>query len=298
MFQLPTPELVVFVIVALLYFAGAVTATSQIRTGSKHRQAILGHLFALAVAGEAVILILRAVAIRAIPLTGLFESMIVLTLALGLLYLILGIAIRQIWFSCVMSWLILLMIILTAMVAKPAVKPQQIATEPWVVAHALAMILGAAMILLAGVTAHLYLLGSSRLKHKQISKVLGSVPNIQKLARINVWALKVAFILFTIGLISGIVGVVVKAEILGGNPAHWLVDSKIIGMIVVWMALAIIMVLRRLRLIKGKLIAHATIAVFIWVVFALVGAHLLCRTKHEFYYGDSCAPPATEETRK
>ena len=298
MFQLPTPELVVFVIVALLYFAGAVTATSQIRTGSKHRQAILGHLFALAVAGEAVILILRAVAIRAIPLTGLFESMIVLTLALGLLYLILGIAIRQIWFSCVMSWLILLMIILTALVAKPAVKPQQIATEPWVIAHALAMIFGAAMILLAGVAAYLYLLGSRRLKQKQIAKVLGSVPNIQKLARINLWALKAAFLFFTVGLISGIVGVAVKAEILGDNPAHWLIDSKIIGILVVWIVLAVIMVLRLLRLIKGKRIAHATIAAFIWIVFAFVGAHLLCSTKHEFHREDPCAPTPTKETRK
>lgn len=298
MSQLPALELVVFVIVALLYFAAAVTATSQIRTGSRQRQAIIAHLFALAAVGEAVILIFRAVAIRAVPLTGLFESMIVLTLVLGLLYLVFGMVIRQIWFSCAMSWLILLMMVLTALVAEPAVKPQPIATEPWVVAHALAMILGAAMILLAGVSAYLYLLGSRRLKQKQIAKVLGSVPNIQKLAHTNVWALKAAFISFTVGLVSGIVGVVVEAEVLGDNPIHWLIDSKIIGIVIVWIMLTAIMVLRQLRLIKGKRIAHATIALFIWIVFAFVGAHILCGTKHEFYPGDPCAPTASQETPK
>ncbi len=298
MFQLPTTELVVFVAVAVLYFAAAVAATRQIRAGNKERQAILAHLFALGAVGEAVILIFRAVAIRAIPLTGLFESMIVLTLVLGLLYLVFGIVIRQIWFSCVMSWLILLMIILTALVAKPAVRPQQIATEPWVVAHALAMILGAAMLLLAGVAAYLYLLGSRRLKGKQITKVLGTVPNIQKLARIDVWALKAAFLLFTVGLVSGIVGVFFKAGVLGASPARWLVDSKIIGMVIVWIVLAAIMVLRRLHLIRGKRIAYATIVALIWIVFAFVGAHLLCRTKHEFYYGDPCVPLPRYETGK
>lgn len=298
MFDLPITELIVFAAVMVLYLAAAVVVIGLIRAGVKERQTILAHLFALAVVGEAVILIFRAIAIKGIPLTGLFESMIVLTLVLGLLYLVFGIVIRQIWFSAVMSWLILLMIVLTAIVAKPAAKPQPIASEPWVVAHALAMILGAAMLLLAGVAAYLYLLGSRRLKHKQIDKVIGVVPNIQKLQRINLLALKAAFIFFTFGLVTGIVGVAVKGEDLGGNALRWLVDSKVISIIIVWVTLGVIMVLRWVRLIRGKRVAHATIVALIWLVFAFIGAHILCSTKHEFAADDTVAGPTKEEVSK
>ena len=298
MFELPTIELIIFIFVILLYLAAAVAAVCQIRSGGKQHQAILTHFFALAVVAEAVILIFRAIAIKAFPLTGLFESMLVLTLVLGLLYLALGIVIRQVWFGSVMSWLILLMIVLTAFVAHPAAEPQKIASEPWAVTHGLAMILGAAMVFLAVVTAYVYLLGSRRLKQKQIVKVIGMVPNIQKLQRINLLALRAAFILFTIGLISGIAGVVLRAEFLGETPVLWLVDSKIIGITIVWIILGIVIVLHWLRLIKGKRIAYATIIMFVWIVFAFIGAHLLCSTKHKFSTQDSPAPTSARELNR
>lgn len=295
MLELPTIELVIFVSVIMLYLAAALVAVYQIRIGAKKNQTILTHFFALAVVGEAVILIFRALAIKVFPLTGLFESMIVLTLVLGLLYLVLGIVIQQVWFGSVMSWLILLMIVLTAFVAHPAAKPQEIASEPWALVHGLAMILGAAMILLAVVTAYVYLLGSRRLKKKQIAKVLGIIPNIQKLERINYSALKMAFIFFSIGLITGIVGITMKAESFGTNPVSWLIDSKIISIIMVWITLAIIIISHRLKFIKGKRIAYATIIMFIWILFAFVGVNLLCNTKHSFSAQDSPAKSIIRE---
>lgn len=291
MLELPITELTVLVSVVLLHVAAAIIAVCQLRPGGKQHQTILTHLSALALIGEAVILIFRAVAIRAFPLTGLFESMLVLTGVLGLLYVVCAIVIRQVWFGSVMSWLLLLMIVLTALVAQPAAKPQAIATEPWAVAHGLAMILGAAMILLAVVTACVYLLGSRRLKQKQITKVIGLVPNIQKLGRINLLALKAAFIFFTIGLIGGILGVTRNTEFSGENPLRWLIDSKIIGITIVWVVLTIVMILRWLKLIKGKRIAYTTIIMFIWIIFAFIGSHILCKTKHEFATQGS--PPQT-----
>ena len=298
MFELPAIELIIFIFVILLYLTAAVLAVCQIRPGGRQHQTILTHFFALAVVAEAVILILRALAIKAFPLTGLFESMLVLTLVMGLLYLAFGIVIRQVWFGSVMSWLILLMIVLTAFVAHPAVEPQKIASEPWAVAHGLTMILGAAMVLLAVVTAYVYLLGSRRLKQKQIVKVIGMVPNIQKLQRINLSALKAAFVFFTFGLSSGIIGVLLRAEFLGKTSVLWLVDSKIIGITIVWIILGIVIVLHWLRLIKGKRIAYATVIMFVWIVFAFVGAHIFCDTKHKFSAQDAPDPtPARELNR-
>jgi len=298
MFKLPLIELVVFVSVISLSVTAAIMGILQTRPGGQKYKPLLGHSLALAIVGEAVILIFRAAAIKAIPLTGLFESMIVLTLLLGLIYLIMGMVIRQVWFGSVMSWLILLIVALTAFVAHPAAKPQEIASAPWAVAHGLAMILGGAMILLAVVTACVYLLGSHRLKQKQIAKVIGVVPNIQKLERINLLALKAALISFTIGLLTGIGGVWLKAEFLGEEPLAWLVDSKIIGMVIVWMVLTLVLVMHRLRLIKGKRIAHATIIAFVWIIFAFVGAHVLCKTKHTFSGDNLPVPGPARELNK
>ncbi|MHC4061515.1 MAG: hypothetical protein ACYSR4_08330, partial [Planctomycetota bacterium] len=80
---LPVREVVLFVSVVLIYLAAGVVGLLQLLPkGEKYRR-FLSPLVCLAVALEAVMLIFRAVTLRAIPLTGLFESMIVLTIVFG-----------------------------------------------------------------------------------------------------------------------------------------------------------------------------------------------------------------------
>jgi len=253
-------------------------------------------LFATAVVLEAVILIFRAISIKRVPLTGLFESMIVLTLVLGLIYLVLGMVIRQVWFSTTISWIILILILLTAFIAQPAAEPLSIASTPWAIAHGMAMILGAAMILLATVSAYVYLLGCRRLKQKKISQVLGKVPNIQKLDSVNLVSLKFAFVFITIGLASGIGGVWMEQDSLGGSFPGWLIDSKIIAVGITWLLLGLVLLAYRLRIIKGKRKAQTTIAAFFWILFAFVGAVLLCNTKHDFSSANLRMPVQSSES--
>ena len=282
MFDLPVIEIVIFIAVILLYLGAAVLGTLQLRPGGDRYHSALTHLFATAVVLEAVILIFRAVTIKRVPLTGLFESMIVLTLVLGLIYLVLGMVIRQVWFSTAISWIILILILLTAFIAQPAAVPLPIASKPWAIAHGMAMIFGAAMILLATVSAYVYLLGCRRLKQKKISQVLGKVPNIQKLDSVNRVSLKFAFVFITIGLASGVVGVWMGQDSLGVSFPGWLIDSKIIAVGITWLLLGLILLGYRLRIIRGKRKAQTTIVVFFWILFAFVGAVLLCNTKHDF----------------
>ena len=282
MFELPVIEIVIFVAVILLYLGAAVLGSLQLRPGGDRYKPALTHLFALAVVLEAVMLIFRAISIGRVPLTGLFESMIVLTLVLGLIYLVLGMVIRQVWFSTTVAWIILILILLTAIIAQPAAEPLPIAAKPWAIVHGMAMILGAAMILLATVSAYVYLLGCRRLKQKKISQVLGKVPNIQKLDSVNLLSLKFAFVFITIGLASGIGGVWMERESLGGSVPGWLIDSKIIAVGITWLLLGLVLLAYRLRIIKGRRKAQTTILAFFLILFAFVGAVLLCNTKHDF----------------
>ena len=282
MLELPKPEIAAFLSVVLICIAAAIVGVLQLLAGGQKYKQLLSPLVSLAVALEAVILIFRTVELKAIPLTGLFESMIVLTIVFGLIYLFLGIAIQQVWFGSVMAWVILAMILMAGIVATPASNPHEVAATPWAIAHGIAMILGGASITFAAASALLHLLGRRKLKRKEVMQVLGRVPNIEKLERMNLLGIRVALVLITIGLISGLGLAVTKSQTLEISVLGWLTDAKIVLIAVVWALLASILVLRRIAVLTGKTTAHITIVAFLLVLFAIVGTSVFCETKHEF----------------
>jgi ABC-type uncharacterized transport system permease subunit len=164
-------------------------------------------------------------------------------------------------------------------------------------AHAIAMTLGAVAITFAAVSAFLYLLGRSRLKNKKINQVLGKLPNIEKLTRMNVIALEVSFILITFGMVSGTGMAAINSAAIGINLLRWMVDSKIILVTAVWLLLGIILLLRNLAALKSKTIAYITVTAFTLILFAMVGTSVFCRTKHDFIKA-AARPPEIRNTRK
>lgn len=281
MLGLPMPEIIVFLLAVLIHLAAAIVGILQLRAGGRKYKRFLSPLISLAVALEAVILIFRAVELKAIPLTGLFESMIVLTIVFGLIYLFFSIAIAQVWFGSVMAWVILTMILMAGIVAKPASEPHEVAATPWAIAHGIAMILGGASIIFATASAFLSLLGSGKLKRKKIMQVIGKMPNIEKLERMNLLGVKAGFGLITVGLISGLGLAVLTSAALEMNFLDWLTDAKIVLIIAVWVLLGMILMLRYTVALKGKTIAYMTMVAFILIMFAIVGTTIFCGTTHD-----------------
>jgi ABC-type uncharacterized transport system permease subunit len=282
MLGLPIPERIVFLSAVLIHLIAAVVGILQVLAGGRKYKRFLPPLVSLAVALEAVILIFRAVALKAIPLTGLFESMIVLTIVFGLIYLFFSIAIAQVWFGSVMAWVILIMILMAGIVAKPASEPHAVAATPWAIAHGIAMILGGASIIFATASAFLYLLGRGKLKRKEVMQVLGKVPNIEKLKHMNLLGIRVGFVLLTVGLISGFGLAVLKSADLEMDILDWLTDAKIVLIIAVWVLLGMILMLGYTAGLKGKTIAYITMVAFFLILFAIVGTTIFCRTTHDF----------------
>jgi len=278
MLGLPRPEIIVFLSAVLIHLAAAIVGILQLLSGGQKYKHFLSPLISLAVALEAVILIFRAVELKAIPLTGLFESMIVLTIVFGLIYLFFSIAIVQVWFGSLMAWVILTMIIMAGIVARPASEPDALAATPWAIAHGITMILGGASITFATASAFLSLLGRGKLKRKEVMQVLGKVPNIERLERMNLLGVRVGFVLLTIGLLSGF-GL---ASMLGTGVVAWLADVKVISIIVAWILLGIILVSNRMLLLKGKMRAYLMAVAFVLVLFAILGVTILGATQHDF----------------
>ena len=298
MLELPKTEQVLLIHIALFSLAAAFVGLIQLYPRGNKYKFLMPHLLVLVMIFESGILVLRAIAINAFPLTGLFESMIVLCLILGIICLILLFFIRQVWLGSLMSWVLLGLVLIVIFIAKSSSKPHPIASEPWVITHGLTMVFGAASILLAAVLAIVSLTAIRRLKLKQFDKVAGNFPNIEKLGHLNFSALKWAFIFFSVGMVTGIVGAFAKANYLGNNTLSWLFDSKILGVTIAWALLALIMILRRIGHIKGRRVAQVTIIIMIWILFAFVGSHVLCKSKHDFSSSvpqDRIPPRETQE---
>ena len=271
-----------FALATVMYVAAAIIGVLQLWANGEKYKYFMQPVVCTAIVFEAVVLIFRAVALKAVPLTGLFESMIVLTIVFGLIYLFLSIAIRQVWFSSVIVWVILAMILMTWAVARPATEPAVIAATPWAFAHGIAMILGGVSVTFAAASNFLYLLGSHKLKQKKIMQVLGRVPNIEKLEYMNLLGIRAGFVFITIGLISGLGLALWRFAMLGISIGEWLTDIKIICIITSWVLLGAILMLNRLLLLKDKARAVMTVMVFVLVLFAILGTTILGATHHNF----------------
>lgn len=278
MFELPLPEMIVFCFVAVIYIAAAIVGILQLLAAGQQYKRFLSPLVSLAVTLEAVILIFRAVSLKGFPLTGLFESLIILSIVFGLVYLFFSIAVQQVWFGSVMVWIILALVLIAGIVAEPASEPIAIAATPWAIVHGIAMILGGVSITFAAASSFLYLLGRYRLKSKKVTKVIGKMPNIERLELMTLFGIRAGFVLTTIGIIGGL-GLV---WISGKSISTWLVDPKVVSILIAWFLLGNILFMNRLFALKGKVRAYLTIVVFVFVVFAILGVTILGTTQHHF----------------
>ena len=232
-----------------------------------------------------------------IPLTGSFESMMVLTIVFGLTYFLFALFIQQPWFSAMMSWVLLIMVLITAVAAHPAAKPNDATMTPWAIAHGLAMILGEVTILLSAVSAFIYLLADHRLKQKKITKVIGIVPNLEMLQQINYYGILVSFVLVSLGMISGMGMGFLRSSALDIQFVEWLYDPKFIAMIVAWLIVLLVMMSRHYHFFHQKTRAYLTLAAFLLILFAMVGVMTLFSTKHDFRPENLSSKPISGPTQ-
>lgn len=280
--ELPVLEKIIFLFIVLTYLAVATIGFFQLTSSNRKYGTLLYVFICLGVLLNIVLLTVRAIAIGSIPLTEIFDSMIFLTIVFGLIYIFLGTMIRQVLFGAVIGWLMLFLVLMAGAVASPASKLRTAAATPWAMAHGIAMVLAGASIVFAATVAFLYLLGKRRLKQKKIAKVLGKVPNIEKLKQMNAQSLKVCFLLLTFGLVSGVGMVLINSPVFDKSIFGWFIDSKIILISTSWLLLAVFLVLKKLGTVKDKIAAYIAILIFVLMLFAFVGTAVFCQSKHDF----------------
>jgi ABC-type uncharacterized transport system permease subunit len=128
-------------------------------------------------------------------------------------------------------------------------------------------------------------------------RVLGKIPNLEKLERMNVHALEACFLLVTFGLASGIGMAAINSAALGISFTNLLTDCKIVLIVIIWAFLGITLLLKRIIVLNGKTTAYLTITAFILILFALVGTAIFCGTKHNFIKPGATAPEIKKISR-
>lgn len=284
MFDLSASEaLVLLLVVAVHATAGTMAALQLLKRHRRYESLIMPSILA-AVVLDATLLMIRGMSIRAAPLTSLFDSLILLALSFGVLYLLIKPSVDQVWFGSVMVWAILGMVLVAALVARPASRPQQVARTPWAVVHASLMILATAAVVFAAANSVLYLLGSYRLKHRGVMQVLGRIPNMEALIRMHRLGVRIGFVLLTVGIVNGL-----GLSLLDTGIARWLADSKVICILGAWSLLGAILVTDRFGLLRVKARAYMTILAFGLILVAIIGVTVAGATQHRFSQADSAA---------
>jgi len=292
MFQLPSLERGLFAGMLLLSVVSAALGGVQIARGDIRLRRLLTASVALMVSLTAAVLALRGLAIGAFPMTGVFESMLIVLLFIGLTFLLLSVVMPQVWFSSVMAWVLWMLMLLAAAVAKPAAPLHEAAQTPWVIVHALSMSLAGAMIVFAAANSILFLWSRKRLKSRHFPALFGRMPTLETLERLTLLGLRLSLAALTAGLVSGVGLVGVKSAGLGMTVGDWLTDSKIVMIAAAWCVLLGTLLLRRWLAFGGKAVARMTLVICFLILFAFIGSTVFCKSGHDFNRQPSTSDPS------
>jgi ABC-type uncharacterized transport system permease subunit len=282
MFNLMPLEKQVFLGILLFSAISSVLAHVQIAKDDVKFRRLLLAFTSVQISLSAVLLILRAVSIKAFPLTGVFESMLVLIVFIGITFLFLSAFMQQAWFLSITAWVLFILTILAATVAKPASVLNVAAQTPWAAFHGLSMSFSGAMIVFASAMSCLFLWSRKLLKGKRFLTLFGKMPTIERLQKLNILGLRLSFAAMTFGLVSGIGLVMVKSAGLNMTIGDWLTDSKIVLIALAWLALLLILILHHFLSFSPTIVARATLIICFLILFSFIGSKVFCKSAHDF----------------
>lgn len=275
------PEAIVAVLIGIVHGVAGVLAFVQVVRRRQRYRSALWWLVLGGVVLDAVLLGVRAVRIGAVPLTDTYEACVFLALVFGALYLGLSRSLDRVWFDSIMVWIVVVLALGGLAIARPAGRAAAVASTPWAVGHAIAMVLAAAAIMFAAGNSALFMVSRYCLKRKQVGLVLGRMPTMETLEGMNRVGLMAGFALLTVGLAAG-VGLVSS---LGTGLGAWVTDGKVISVVAAWGLLGASLALDRLSMLNERWRACVSLLAFALVLFAILGVAVVGITQHEFSLG-------------
>lgn len=217
-------------------------------------------------------LCLRARAIQHCPITNLFEVVMFVAWAVVFLYLLMGFIWRV---SLLGEFTLPLVIACVASGMIPAFdqpRPEDMIRNVWLSLHAAIALLSYGALVLAGVTGVMYLIQERRLKTRRLGGVLGRLPAIEHLDRMNYRLLMAGFGFLTLGLVFGFVlgAVLMQKDTL-----------KTLWSLVVWVLYGVLLAARMTQRLRGRKIALGSIVAMVFVLATFWAVNMVS-SQHKF----------------
>lgn len=144
----------------------------------------------------------------------------------------------------------------------------------WAMLHATLLVFGIAGVILGFVLSMMYVVQHRRLKKHATFQTGLSLPSLEKLARLNWWAVVVSVPLLTAGMLTGVVLVVLKTS-QSPEPFTFSDPVVIVNSAVVAAMLGFLAWLSGGRHPRGKQVAWTTIIAFGFLIFTFIGLQIL-----------------------
>ncbi|MES2791207.1 MAG: cytochrome c biogenesis protein CcsA [Planctomycetota bacterium] len=141
--------------------------------------------------------------------------------------------------------------------------------QGWKMLHAALLVLGMLGVLVGFVLSMMYLVQQWRLRHRHLSPAGFGLPNLEKLARLNRWAIMIAVPLLTLGMGTGVgLGLYAKTR----KESIPFNDPVIIGSSIAWLAMFVLFIwLITTPRTTGRQVASLTLWAAGFLMFTLVG---------------------------
>ena len=154
--------------------------------------------------------------------------------------------------------------------------PHQV-PEAILLLHLLIAFAGYALFSLASILAFTYLVQDHNFKHRHFGVIFERLPALETLDHLMFRLVGYAFILLTISLA---LGVYLVHE--SGSGPEWIADPKVAATLVTWALYAVLVHMRANAGRHGTRLAVITLAGLAFVLFSMVGVHLIAHSVHGF----------------
>ena len=215
-------------------------------------------------------------------LSSTHDWLLVLAWMAVLVYLFLAIADRELALGVFLLPVVLVLVGTAYFVSRD---PNQLVRETpemreaagrvWAMLHATLLVFGIAAVLFGFVLSLMYLVQHRRLKHKHPRGEGLTLPNLERLVRLNKWAVVLALPLLTMGLLAG----VALAWFAPGRPGSLaLTDPVVIVSGIAWLVLVAFFAwfaATPARRTSGKQVAWLTVVAFGFLLVTLLGLQVL-----------------------
>lgn len=152
------------------------------------------------------------------------------------------------------------------------------ATVFWGAAHGVFYLVGAVGACVGAAAGLMFLAQAHRLKHKRPPRVGFALPSLEQSERVNRAAITVAFAFLTAGLIAGLALEVVAGH--AGMPRIGWADPKVVAAVAVWVIFAVLLHARFRPEMRGRRVMLLTLVAFVSLALATVGVDLLHISTH------------------